>query len=168
MGLENFMKDGYYTRVGNIQYDKTQGVIAFNVNSYDNIEGRFVSSILFSLTKSQAEIQYLKENPAIIPEEPVYPTLCLEREAMVPMWTDTSTDEEIEEYDQAKALFYSEANQIEQLTNDVKAEAYTNSIELNEYEEYFSNDKIFVDSNITECIYNYLKSKPEFEECNNV
>lgn len=165
MAIKNFIADGYYTRIGGLHFNKAQAVIAFSIEVFEVKDGRHFLTSDFSLTRDQAKHNYLEENPPVFPDAPEYPALCLAREASIPMWTESNTPEEKSEYEQAKADYESAIAQ----HNIACIEAGTAVQEAakvnNNYDLYFSDEKLFVSSNVTACAYSYLKSLPEFAGC---
>jgi hypothetical protein len=164
MALKNFVKSNSYTRINQITIQKEAETIYFEIKVYEEKDGALLlSPVSFKINYKEETGRY-KEKNIVLPDAPVYPALCTDREALVPMWTDESTPEEIAAYDAAKAAYAQDIEdhqaEIDTMTAEVEATAETE----NEYTKYFSDQKLYQDSNVTACAYEYLKSLPGFEE----
>ncbi len=163
MALANFIKPGSYSRITQIRILKEIGVIDFEVSVYESDGGPLLLNPLpFSISKDEAKAKYIEEN-VIYPTKPEYPTICAERDEMVPMWTDESTPGEIDGYNTAKAQFVRAITNYETLRAEKEAAGDLESETKSEYSSFFSDQQIYKDSNPTACAYAFLKAQPGFE-----
>ncbi len=162
MALKSFIKTDSYTRINRISIHKENDQVDFEISVYNSVGGeKIFGPLYFSLRHSEELEKYKKEN-LTLPSAPEYPILCSTREAMVPMWTEVGTSEEAA-YDEAKASY----DQAVKTYNDDCA-TVTQTMEItaeteNEFTKHFSDQKIYIDSNVTACAYEFLKSLPGFE-----
>lgn len=166
MGLKNFIKDGFYTRISQIRVNKDLAMVDFKITVFEEKGGNpiFAAPIDFIVSQTEAERQYFEQNPPSLPDGPVYPKLCADREAMVPMWAAESTQAEKEEYYTAKAQYDTDFAQwqsdCQALISKVRADAKTK----NDFVTFFPDEKLYIESNPTACAYSFLKTQKGFEE----
>lgn len=165
MGLKNFIKDGFYTRISQIRVNKELAMVDFKIMVFDQKGGTpiFATPIDFVISQAEAERQYLEQNQPVLPAEPAYPQLCTDREAMAPMWTAESTQSEKDAYDAAKAKYEADLSQWRTDCQGLVAQAQADARTKNSFVMFFSDQKLYVDSNPTACAYSFLKIQKGFE-----
>ncbi len=163
MALANFIKAGSYTRINRISVRKEDKFIAFEIKVYEVKDGiLMLPPVPFQINYPE-ELEKYKEENTVLPDAPSYPVLCSAREVLVPMWTEDSTDEEKAEYDSALTAYNQAVETHETTCADFVLEIETAAETENEYTKYFSDQKLYTDSNATACAYDFLKSKSGFE-----
>lgn len=163
MALANFITEGSYTRINRISVRKEDKFIDFEIKVYKEKDGALILPPVPFQINYPEKLENYKEENTVFPDAPVYPVLCSTREASVPMWTDTSTDEEKAEYDSALAAYNQAVETHETTCADLISAVETAAETENEYTKYFSDQKLYTDSNATACAYEFLKSKSGFE-----
>lgn len=163
MALNHFIKAGSYTRINQISIQKENPRVDFEIKVYESDGGgKLFGPLYFSLSLAE-ELKKYKDENLDLPVDPVYPTLCSDREALVPMWTDESTDEEKAAYDAALAAYEQAVEAHGTSCTALVTEVETAAETENEYSKHFSDQKIYTDSNATACAYLFLKGLPGFE-----
>jgi|FLOH01.1.fsa_nt_gi hypothetical protein len=163
MALKGFIKAGYHTKIVTLAMDLEKQTIMFSVVTSTSEDGVAALPVLtFSLDRQNEIIKYQQENPPVFPLAPSYPVLCSDREAMVPMWTEESTQKEKDDYQAARDKYLSDLSKYEQDCAVIKASAISLSETANDYDLYFDKDKLFVNSNPVKCAYDFLKTRDSF------
>lgn len=153
MGLSGFRNSGDYIKIDTLTFDKTNDQVVVQMGYYSERGGAHLLPINLSIDRDSA-IETHKSNGKAALNEPSYPTLCSERESMVPMWTNESTDEEKAEYDAALAAYTTAVE-----TYQAAIEAFETAAETeNEYDSHFSASKRYGNGNIEKCIYKWVKT----------
>jgi len=163
MALKNFIKNDSYTRITHISIHKESKRVNFEIQVYDSNGGaKLFGPLRFEESQGEAIEEYKNTN-LILPEAPIYPRFCEDKEKMVPMWTEISTDEERAEYNSIKNNYENEIKEHKNECADLCLEVETAAETENEYSKYFSDEKLYQDSNATACAYEFLKAQPGFE-----
>jgi len=166
MGLRNFIQNGFYTRISQIRVNKELEMVDFKISVFDRKGGKpiFAMPIDFVISKAEAEREYLNENAPAMPAEPQYPKLCEDREAMVPMWTAESTEEEKNAYDNARSKYLKDFAQWQSDCQAAVVSVQADAKTKNDFVRFFSDEKLYQQSNPTACAYGFLKTRKGFEE----
>lgn len=168
MALKDFLTPGSYSRINNINICKDPIAIYFNLTVYETEDGPVIfGPVEFAVDFLASKKEYCEANPIAL-TEPEYPPICAEREAMVPMWTDGSTDEEKAEYEAAKAQYEADMAAHDTALSEAETALYMEAEANNEYSQYFADDKVYQDSNATAQAYIWLKTLPGFEGVSDV
>ncbi|WP_320040749.1 hypothetical protein [uncultured Desulfobacter sp.] len=101
-------------------------------------------------------------------DAPEYPEVCSTREAMVPMWTADTTETEIAEYEAAKNQYESDMAAYNAAVAAASESLDSAAETANVYAQFFSDQKIYVDSNATAQAYEFLKTLPTFDGVSDV
>ncbi|MCG8551840.1 MAG: hypothetical protein MI799_15665 [Desulfobacterales bacterium] len=163
MALEGFVKAGSYSRINTINVSKGAARVDFDLAVYESNGGEMIlGPLVFAVDYANEINKYKAANPVSV-TVPEYPQVCADREAMVPMWTEGTTEEEITEYETAKDQYESDMTAYNIAVNNAETALDASAEAMNEYTQFFSDQKIYVESNATAQAYNYLKTQPGFE-----
>lgn len=173
MGLRNYYKDGSYSNITNVSYDKQHRLISFVVTVYKN-ESKMVSlvSIPFCLNASQqirevvSVVSELPSTPSVGDVHLVLPNTIGERCKLAEykadnQWHYIVVGDEFLFYNQDENKYTKVSGQ------EVIVDEYY--FGEREYNQYFSPEALSLENNnILAAIYNVLKSRPDFENVEDV
>lgn len=169
MALQDFIHEGNYSKISQITLDLDMKEISFTLRTLSSSAGtEVIPAILFQISYQEEVEKYLERNPASLPDIPEYPIVCSDREAMVPMWPDGVTQEEINDYTNAKIAYQTELQDYYQTIKLLKEQALVDAKTKNVFMEYFAPVKLFTTSNPVSCAYNYIKAQDSFIGVNDV
>nr|WP_321399364.1 hypothetical protein [uncultured Desulfobacter sp.] len=157
MGFANFKAENDYIKISVISHAKNEKSITGVFNYYDSKGGDLITTIGVNLNRDIEVEAYISNKKSLL-TVPVYPQLCSERDAMEPMWTVDSTDEEKEEYDTALAAYESDKEIYNSSVSAIEKAAETDNI----FDAYFSKSLLYSTSNIEKCFYTWAKTLPFF------
>jgi hypothetical protein len=167
MALQGFIQKDFYSKITNLQVDVENKIVSFVLSTFDKKEGPTIFNDVTFIITEEGEIQnYIEKHKKEIPS-PVYPELCKEREKLVPMWTPSTPQPEINAYENAlmeyEKLILKYKESVQQQDLDLMEEAKR----LNTYRKYFEKSQMMGRSNPLACAYEYIKSLPGFIGVNN-
>ncbi|GAG26642.1 unnamed protein product, partial [marine sediment metagenome] len=158
MALKNFIKAGYYSQIGEITLNLIQKEIRFDLVTFNKKEEgiKVISPISFRVSKQEEIGKHLASLETDFPTAPKYPTLCSDREALVPMWTAESTQAERDNYNETRSQWESDTTDYNENLEALKLNASEDSLTDNIFEYYFSDKLLFKTSNPIACAYKFI------------
>lgn len=157
MGFSNFKTSGDYIKIENVTYNKTDNSVFVRMGYYSSRGGSFIFPIDFGIDRITAVKNYISDESAKV-SEPEYPDVCSDREAMVPMWSEDSTESEKTAYATLKAEYDAAKSAYDDQINGIKATAETS----NDFDTHFSKTALYETGNIEKCIYTWAKTLTVF------
>ena len=159
MGFFNFIHENYFTKVKSLSVDFDAGAANMVFETYDEKGGNIVAPPMQINIDLSSEKQSFKNANYVPIPEPLYPQICEDREAMVPMWTEETTQEERDEYDAAKAQYDIELSQHKESVAAARAHIDGEAEKNNKYIKYFTKQ---LERAMKQAAYGYAKEMPIF------
>jgi hypothetical protein len=167
MALQGFIQKDFYSKITNIQVDVENKIVSFLLSTFDKKDGSPIfNDVTFVITEEGEIRKYIEEHKKeILP--PVYPELCKEREKLVPMWTPSTPQPEINAYENTLIEYHKSMQKYEETVHQQDIDLMEEAKRLNTYRKYFEKSLMMGRSNPLACAYEYIKSLPGFLGVNN-
>lgn len=167
MGLKGFVQAGYYSKIDTVMLDNNSDTVMFTLRTLDKKDGTdMLQPLRFVVNRLEEEQKYLSKHTSKLPDKPQYPAVCSNREKMVPMWDDNSSQDEKNEYENTRLNYHRDMAAYDKQIKDLAFKDSLEAKKYNVYEKYFSKVKIYNNSNLLACAYEYVKSLDSFTGVN--
>lgn len=158
MALHGFIQNGFYSKITNLQVDIENKIVSFVLSTLDKKDGKPVFNDINFVVTEEGEIKkYIEEHKKEIPK-PIYPQMCLDREALVPMWKPDTPQTEINEYNNSLLEYQKSLQKYEENVQQQDFDLMNEARLKNTYRKYFEKVKMLGMSNPVACAYEYVKS----------
>lgn len=162
MALKSLIKENDYTKIKRVWMDLDNNTVGFTVAVQEFKDGREILGPFDYVISEDEEVQtFEQENKPVLPK---YPQVCVDREAIFPMWTEKSTQAEKDAYQTAKDKYEADIAKAESDTSAIKIQAKT----ANKFQQFFGKKKLLEESNVVAQAYLFLKTLPAFEGAQDV
>jgi len=167
MALQGFIQKDFYSKITNLQVDVENKIVSFVLSTFDKKDGSPIfNDVTFVITEEGEIRKYIEGHKKEIPI-PIYPELCKEREKLVPMWTPSTPQPEINAYENALMEYQKSMQNYEGSVQKQDFDLMEEAKRLNTYRKYFEKSTMLGRSNPAACAYEYIKSLPGFIGVNN-